>query len=94
MSDTNQTDKLTAPVLSINIGEKLRPVIYVRKDLKKLTARRDAIVAEITAADPDKIDQLEKLKLDLASVNAAITRLDDPMKARLGHAYTPVADSA
>lgn len=94
MSDDNQTDKLIAPVLSINIGEILRPVTHVRKDLKELADKRDALVAEIEGTDPDDTNLLEKLKRDLAGVNAAIIRLDDPMKARLGHAYTPIADSA
>ncbi|MDB5168123.1 MAG: hypothetical protein JWO55_381 [Candidatus Saccharibacteria bacterium] len=93
MSDDNQTDKLIAPVLSINIGEILRPVTHVRRDLKELANKRDAIAAKIEDTDPDDTDLLEKLKRDLAGIKASIVRLDDPMKARLGHAYTPTADS-
>lgn len=77
-------------LLIVIVGEILRPVTYVRKDLKELTERRDAITAEIT----EKVDQLEQLRRDLASVNARIKPMDDSMKARFGHDHTPVADSA
>lgn len=93
MSDNNQTDGLILP-LCINVGPVQVPVTHVQKELEDLIAKRDAITADIEKADPDVTSTLEKLKRDLNGVNAAIIRLDDPMRARLGHIYTPIADSA
>jgi hypothetical protein len=88
MSDTNQVGKLILP-LCVNVGAILLPVTHVRKELKDLNVKRDAIAADIEATDPEEVSALEKLKRDLAGVDAAITRMDDPMKARLGHVYPP-----
>lgn len=96
MSDTNQTDKLIAPVLSVNIGELQRPVVVVRREVSKLTKERDAKLEEIEQAkktDPDNTNLLEVLNRDLTLINNSIVSRNDVLTAR-GHARAPIADSA
>jgi hypothetical protein len=95
MPSDEQTAKLIAPVSCINVGEILRPVDHVRAELAELAEKRVAKQEEIDTTSPDSTDLLEKLKRDLTGINAAIDRLEHPMKIRLGHAYTPITpDSA
>jgi hypothetical protein len=93
MSDNNQTNKLIAPVLSVDIGERQRPVVHVRRELSQLAKKRDAKLKEIKKTDPENTNRLEELNRDLTLISNTIILLDDVMKAR-GHAHTPVADSA
>ena len=93
MSDNNRVGDLILP-LCINVGAILLPVAYVQEKLDDLSAKRDAITTKIEQADPDEASSLEKLRRDLASVEAQIEPLDDSMEARLGHMRSRIADSA
>jgi hypothetical protein len=96
MSDNNQTDKLIPPVLSVNIGQRQRPVVVVKKEVSNLTSERDAKLKEIEKAkmtDPDNTSLLEELNRDLTLIDNSIVSRNDVLKAR-GHARTPIADSA
>jgi hypothetical protein len=93
MSDNNQTNKLIAPVLSVNIGALQRPVVHVRNELSELADQRVAKLQEIDETDPENTNQLEKLTRDLTLIDNTIILLDDVLIAR-GHARRPIADSA